>query len=921
MRNAKNQYTFPVTVTAAAVDDMETPTIMEHQAALCSLIEDLRSIESITSMHNEYAVDEIIANVLTHLPVPVTIADLYAIDVSQSVRWKPLATTEYSALLYELIRLFNVSWPLHSSRTGTFSNLLTIFGINYTCDFVRVALANLLTKCTPTQFNVSMKIVEQLLRNKCWLLATFVSFSYPSIDDANDDNSLQDDAQQYIQLLVTIPNRIANHSLGKHSSTFEPERFSCIVLFEMLRAINVIIMRSTNINRTSTDTESYSAVFLGHLLGRIVIDFNDTKRSSILPNVFELLALPTCAARFQSVVQPIIWNVPRNSMHLVAWYALHTNKPSTVLGDACSKSADWKFILQTKFPLSPASTNDTFLLRLVSYLAELEATEKIAIFEDVLKAWSSKASTTSQPFDQHFYHTKFLLLALDAFGIVQNRVSNERCQQLIHNGVKHHMATLDHITRAVGMITAEIILNKLTINLGNEIQLAFDFDGFPTNVLEIVKEIRALSEFDLKTSVSNEFTMRQLVSDLANVIAADELEQIATVIPVNTGNKRNDDKPSLEPKPRDKSLDSDDDSECADDDDDDDDDVLSDDLQPYDMTNDVETAEEKMPKYLSDLKEALLNTDNPDIFEQCVKLCASLVQQQLPHDITNIGLDLLSILINLEAKFYMDDFDQHRLAACVAICCIIPKEAAEYLCKQFHAPMGTYSIAVKILVLDVLGESAQMLAKWNDARTSETSIIKSTTVKKLHAINDDHYERALQARRIISVRIDKKTNRFASHSVDIFKNSRPNQFAEVAGYFFFPLLYGCDDNKVLLIKEMDKQCDVEDILLFNFLNTITSVIYAAQNCPIIRRITPEAFQLCAMMRFHVESRIRVASLQVLGAALLATPRELLKTQFIHHVNELQLWLEEILTPNIVKGEKAAACRDMAQHLLAVIYDL
>lgn len=844
----------------------------------------------------------IIAKAITHLPKTMAISDIIisGVNVHKSSQWKLFASNEYSALLDEIIRLFNAHWPLSLSRTDTYTNVLQIFGINYTGDFVRAALANLLVKCSPLQFNVSIQILEHLLRDERWLLAAFVDFSYSNIDMPYDQ------FEQFVQELVTIPNRIANHSLGKHSHSFEPERLGCLLLLEMIRAIDVIKSLTTS-DQSNIENRQFNPVFLGYLLGRIVIDFNNNKQSHILPKVFELLTLTSEENVCANVVQQIMWNIPRNSLHVVAWYALHTDKPSILLGEACDKSADWKFILQTKYPLSAIVQHDKFSHNLIDFLAAMTtADDKISVFEDVAKAWSSKASITSQSFEQHLYQTKFLILAVDKFGIVANRSATERCELLIRNGVMHHMRTLDPMTRAIGMITAEIILNKLSGASNNENKLHFCFDDFPQDVLELVNKIRAFNEESLNTDKKH-FTMKELVYELCEIISGSQLELCLKQPKKVDLSLKTEVIEIIQSKP----------NEILDSDDDDDDD-----LQPYDMSNDVNMAEENMPKYLRDVCEALANTEDPDIFVQCVKTCASLVEQQLPHDITDIGIHLLTVLVKLEPRHHMDNFAMHRLAACIAVCCVIPKEAAEFLCGQFHAPPGEYSISHKILMLDILGDSAKSLAQWNDNAADKLPAITSASMKKLVTRNDENHERALEARRIIAERIEMKTNRFAHRSVDVIKNSRPNRFATVAGYFFFPLVHGTDENTAMLFKEMKKeQQDFDDILLYHFLNTVTSIMYAAQNAPIIRRMTPEVFQMSAMLRFHSQTKIRLASLQMIGVALLVTPKSLLKTQFIHHINELQLWLDASLSSNIVKSERSLACRDMAKNILALIYDL
>lgn len=897
-------------------------------------------------MHSEEAVNGIVANVHECLPRILSRDDMDSVLASRWPRYEPVA--EYTALLAELVRLFNANWPLHSTHSGTYANLLDIFGANSSGNFVRVSLARLLnTTASHIQFNVTVQILEDLLLNKRWLLAAFADFSYYR----GTDDSLSDDIEQFIQIIVSIPSRIANRTLGKHSKSMELERFSCILLFDILQTIEVINERGLSIDHKecgriyyicqdevipASNDESFSNFsprFLATLLGRIVLDFNNGRQSTVLPIAFEALLFngrnEYASIEYASIVQPIIWCCPRDALHTVAWYVLNTNEPLQLLGDACTESADWKFILQTKYPLSViASDYDRVQRNLIGYLAgTLTSAEQFSTLENVLTAWSSKATVTSQTFEQHFYHTKFIIMALRAFEQITDRAVRERYQLLIHNGVKHHMATLDYMTRAIGMITAEIVLNTLASHSETEAKLEFSYDDFPPNVLEIVNEIRELHTTDLRTPNAVTVTQQELLACLRAI--------------TNGADKITDTQKSLVPAQkiaakRNVALDSDDDSDASDsgppkpgpvikndptavdllDSDDDD-------LTPYDMSKDVEQPDKiEFPKYLRDWCEAIVTTEEPLVFEHCLTNCAQLVEHQLPHDITTIGLDMLKILVCLEKKFHMDNFDSHRLTASVAVCVIRPKECAEYLCEQFHAPAGKYSHAVKLLMLDILGESAQQLTAWKspDPQPVEPAAHKQAAIRKLTSSDEQTRQNAMQARQIIARRIEMKTRRRAHGTAATTASStgRANPFADVAGSFFFPLVFGPGDSKTLQFKELNRQQqDVDDILLYQFLNTVTIIVHSAQNCPILRRIVPEVFTMASVLRFHVQPKIRLANMKMLGAVLWATSIELLTTHFVPHIRETQLWLLECLSPNIVKGERSEECRELAQHLLAV----
>lgn len=868
-------------------------------------------------MHLEEAVTQIVERARQCLPRPMRMSHLCAYEPAMCSA-RPDCVPEYAALLAELVRLFDANWPLRSAHAGTYANILDIFGVNCGGHFVRASLARLLDACTSAvQFNVTVQILEDLLLNKRWLLGALADFSYCH----GPGDSPVDGGDELIQLLVTVPNRIANRTLGKHSRSLEPERYSCILLFDVLQAIAVINARTEACGRVAL---TFAPSFLAHLLGRIVVDFNEHKQSSILPIAFEALLFDG-SDQYAAIVQPIIWRIPRNTTHAVAWYALNTSKPLQLLGNACAESADWKFMLHTKCPLSVLARDyDRAQRNLVGYLtATLTVAEQIGLLENVLTAWSSKTTLTSQTFEQHLYHTKFIILALRAFVRVDDRSTCQRVQRRVHDGIGHHMAALDHMTKAIGMITAEIVMNELAGPGETEAKLAFSYDDFPPDALTVVNEIRELHTSNYAQPAHTDTVAHQALLDCLRDITngADKIgdaQKCLVRVQANAAERA-------------AALDSDDDSEASDggpataaptpqtnrsagplDSDDDD-------LAPYDMSHDCERpAKVTLPKYLRDWCEMVVTTEEPLVFEHCLANCVRLVESQLPHDITHIAVDMLKILVCLEQRMCVDDFDQHRLAASVAVCVVRPKECAEYLCEQFHAPPGQYSVAVKLLMLDILGETARQLASWKSADPQPVEQPpRPPSIRKLVASDERTRQNAMHARQIIARRIETKTRRRAQSAAAA--DNRPNRFADVAGSFFFPLVFGTGDTKTLLFKELQRQTqDISDILLYQFLNTVSLIVYSANNCPILRRIIPEVLQMASMLRFHVQTKIRLANLRMLGAVLWAAPTELLATHFAHHVRETQCWLRECLSPNIAKGERAEECRELATHLLAVI---
>lgn len=915
-------------------DTMDCKSAVNHQDALNKLCESLRSIEKLYSIHDVNRVNSIVDDSFAHLPGPATPEKLYRFDFSTETDWTEIAENEYAAIQYQLIRLFDHEWPVKSVRCdqkcGIISKIFNLFSMDHSADFVLATVTNIFEKENHSKFDRLVTIFEHCLRSETWLLAAFLDYCYAGNISKSETECFQYDEKrdQLIQLLIAAPNKIANYFAGKHPRQFDPERFSGTLLVALIQSIYFIAEKNKLEQKQLFETK-----FLGRLLGRIAVDYNMNRKSKVLQETFQLLSILAAESNeSQNTIRKMILQIPRHSYDIVAWYVFSTENPIDLLGDAVKTSEDWYFVLKNKFILSTPGgfLDDTFIRKLVEYLsANLIIEKKIGLLEDVARKWSSKVVIKMSNIEEQLYYTKVLILGVETFALVSSEIACETFCQIIHNGVRNRMEILDEKVRAIGMITAEIILNKLNAE-DEDSKLRFEYDGFMKEVQQLVEQIKNVHRvYESNAPTTNGNSVETSISVLQGISQGKEEDDNPKELKINA-------KPSLSRNIQNTAIEIGSISASAkkivvlatpkidlfDDDDLDSDD--EDDLKPYDMSNDTPLVEEKRPRYLRDIHEALLETEDPDVFEQTIISCASLVEEKLPDDQSNIGVELLELLIALDERFHVDEFDYHQMSSCVAICCIVPKDSAEFLCKEIHAEQGRYSIGKKILMMEILGETAKILSKLTKQKEKPPKRVPSSeTIYSLQLYDQiNHpYVRLNEAKRVIQERIEKKTRRFKHPTVNIIDGTKPNKFSEVAGFFFFPLLYGIgkDELKFHGLENRLKH-DTDNILLLNLLRTIATITYACQNCQIISKIAPEVFELGFTLRFHGESKIRLAVLHMLAAALLVTPKSLLQLHFSVHLAEMKNWLEEYLSLNITKGERDDECRKMASNLLAMCMD-
>lgn len=874
---------------------------IDYARELIKLTENVRLLERISSAQDVKRVQEFISNALNCLPGPATPEKLTHMDDAIYIDWNSIASHEYAAILDELIRLFDETWPL---ATGAIDpKIIELFSIDHNAAFVLTTLSAIFSKVNATKFPLLVRIFEQCLRIDTWLVSAFIDLSNCN-DDVNRTNVRPNNLRQIelVQFLVSAPNRVANYYEGKIPNTFMPDTYCSILLLAFIKALHF----TTEANSIQK-CEMFNGEFFAILFSRIAIDFNLNRTSKVLPKVIAILANWSADEKYCKLIQQMMRHINRNAMEHVALYILETDRSDRLLGDAVTSSEDWNFVLQTKLPFMMHPNDNRVVMHLIEYLA-LRQSDAVLLkmLADVARAWSSKMWINSQSLEQHVYLTKLILLGVHRFRIKDSPGSAREIKLIIQKGVRNHMECLQSTIRAIGMVTAEIVMNYLSDFAAKaEDELHFEYDRFNADEQTLITELMAYPKW---TSQPQQIHIDFVIEEFVQISQAGS-GQIPKTFPIQSVKiETMEVEASLTPssagcmalaQPM----------ECNDIDSDDDD------LQPYDLTNDKPQAEDKAPRYLIDLRDLLQETVDPDVFEQCMVSGASLITEKLPNDISDIGIQLLELFIGLEKKFYMEHFEQHRFTACVTICCVQPKECAHYLCKEFHTEVGRCSIGKKVFMLDVLSETAKALSKLDVKKPIQPTDRATRAPGKLLEINDSN-DTLAEAKLIISERIQRKTRRFAHPTMAAYRNEQINKFANVAGDFFFPLVYGLGTQQLSLSRHSLKH-DTDNIVLYSLLHTIATITLAAQNCPIISKIAPEVFELSTLLRFHPEAKVREGVLKMIAAALMATPTYTLQTQFAAHLNELRLWLEQCVSFNIIRGEKDAECREFAKHVLAM----
>lgn len=755
-----------------------------------------------------------------------------------------------------------------------------------------------------TDFDVKLDLLNELLLDDVAIPAALVDGSKTTEENENPTKistiNRNLTKERFLTRLINTPTLIANFAAGADVPAPFLRSYVKISYRNALRAFLVIA--------DLKKTQSISYDLLGKFLSKVILNFSPKRASSEMMSFFEIAGV-LCRNDEATLREPFnqLLSKVNNCQAIEAALICLLNhcrnwtdclSPSQLV----QMSSDWMYVVTTSLPLRSYVRDDGFPRAFVKFLSMCGETAKgLSIMEQVLmelvNCW---AQSGDRPQEQHIFVSRliiYLILTIKDRNEMHENLSRN-VKQRIYEGIPSHLQSLDMNVRFVGMRMAEIVLNILEsvaaedqldfgaakVNVDQEVQQMFERFDLDNHGKTLVDEDDALGGLELNSGEEEE--PQRVETQLKCVSTKKTIELISK---------------SLEP------LDSDDDED--------------DDLVPYDLSNDVSEQEVIAPKYLLDLKEVLVQStddkNNAEQFQVGVKVCAELIRNQLPLNDSRLGIELLSILINLNNKVYNEDFAAQRFEGCVAAVEVIPKQSAEYLCEEFYSEPGQYSISHRVLMLEILSEAARRLSTLDQTSGGgerETTKLAPIAFKKL-SIKDSRMERKKEIDRIIAGRLSEKTRRFGAGGSEKAALKGINRFHAVAGSFVFPLINGFGRKQLLFQSRSRMKDDTANVLLFSFMKTLCVFTLCSENSPNIRKILQEVLHLIVLLKFYAEEKIQVCVLELVGCVIMVTPKQMMATDFLQSFLEIKAWLEDLLERNTFNPDMNKESKELAQRLL------
>ncbi|OWF49242.1 Telomere length regulation protein TEL2-like [Mizuhopecten yessoensis] len=317
-----------------------------------------------------------------------------------------------------------------------------------------------------------------------------------------------------------------------------------------------------------------------------------------------------------------------------------------------------------------------------------------------------------------------------------------------------------------------------------------------------------------------------------------------------------------------------------------------DDLEPYDMSNDVKVTKVKRPKYLRDCMEGLICADDTERVDTCLEAAEGLIRA-LPDGLTEVCEKFAKILLHLSEKSSNLHFTKHRFSAMVALTVNAPVQSSKYLTYQFYE--RNYNLRQRMDILEVLAASAQELSHPSQSVPKPYSKDSALTPGPTQAPTPEDWHSVVQKR------IESKTRRFVKGPSRPGPAPKINKFAGVAGQFFYPLMkhYDRRENTFDLIGE-------DSLILGRLIYTLGVIMYCAVNTMEAKRMGATLLEYVLVLRFHTDRIVCHAILFAVSMVILSVPAHVLLSDLQGEVMEMKSWLEDVAEKGIDKESRKLA---------------
>lgn len=674
---------------------------------------------------------------------------------------------------------------------------------------------------------------------------------------------------EFIQLIVSLPEKMSNHLKLKTSSIFHPESY-----FAMIAKNIIEVLKRIHSSYQSAPQECYLS-FISQIfakicaVGRACIVYND-----LIPHITDWVKETPLWCR---ICSKLFLSVPDSSLDSCIEQMIKMSQSGELLkslfADTIAFRTKLKFLLTHKYLFVKTYDEDGIPLSILSYLSGIASIEKNfkEIVLKLLEVWGDKSSIKHSSFKQHVYISKCLLISLSLLNENQKKAWRSELTLKIMEAVPIHLESPDEKLNRIGMIVAECFSMCIGGNTGGHV-LNFELKRneeeeylykLSVNPYQVIKEKKEKKKRE-KTSLQN--------------------TKIYNKTEIKTVNKIK--KPDV--------LDSDDE------------------LEPYNLDEDEEPSVNgvRSPIYLRDCMAGLISSKDPNRMEACLKVVKSLVLKE-PGDLSDVAVELVKILLHMTNEYTIQNYDQLKRDAMIEVAVKCPAEIAPYLSEQFYTE--NYSLVQRMDMLEIISNTAIRLSSPVEEKSAEhyKSHLPLPSIPKTNR-GWKNYIKKPDWRAIVDDRIEGKTRRFVKGPTKECQLAQKNRFANVAGLFFFPLLknFGMRLNTCNMLEK-------DSVILGKFIYTLGVVIQCSNGLPVAVVMGKALFDLIWTLRYHKEAYVRQALIYSCTMIILHLPSFSLATDLQSEMFEAKNWLQELIESdtNVECKKIAASCLILMQKTM------
>ncbi|CAL1279349.1 unnamed protein product [Larinioides sclopetarius] len=542
-----------------------------------------------------------------------------------------------------------------------------------------------------------------------------------------------------IMFIASLPERIANKTKGQMHKIF-------CVDFYVPHLMSSIIEVLASLHEKITKNQNCTLEFLGKLIGKLsILGHGDAVARRLY---MELIRRSENDFVWRKLSQNLITKMPLSSLEpfvtnlllVTPWYG----NLEWVLGDEGTNNRKLNYVMSTKLLLIRHFKKAIVLQNIIGYFASASSRQSQfwEIFSALSKSWSDESAAKHQNVEQQKYLASAIIVCAGWIKKMKD-----------FSNAKVHLDKILHGTM-IRVGNSEEYIRSLALIVGNLVASSVDPNGPKLECEEIVN--------------------KNLFAELKDLL----------VIPSNPG------KDSLylegvnffkeeNPKKVEKELKNEEESNKILDVDSDDD------LEPYDTSKDIPKERLKRPFYLNDCLQGLIEQDEQEWHEQCLKHAINLIESN-SDKVHEVAVEMAKVMLHMEDKYCSPDFiaTRHRILVALTVHC--PVLVAEYLTSQFYA--DDYNIRQRLDILEVIVSSSQLLSQPKSMpKRSEPPV--STSEDKFSKTTEKLWKT------IVDQRIAAKTRHITKAKRNAVPEMLENRFSTVAGYFFFPLMAKYDKKK------------------------------------------------------------------------------------------------------------------------------